>query len=50
MVLVYVGSNVELHVKGHVSTSYKADSDDEKSQTGYVFLVNGGAMMWRRCK
>jgi hypothetical protein len=31
MVLVYGGSNVELDVKGYVSTSYKADSDDEKS-------------------
>jgi hypothetical protein len=31
MVLVYGGSNVELDVKGYVSTNYKADSDDEKS-------------------
>jgi hypothetical protein len=27
-----------------------ADSDDEKSQTGYVFLVNGGSVSWRSCK
>jgi hypothetical protein len=33
MVLVYGGSNVELDVKGYVSTNYRADSDDEKSQT-----------------
>jgi hypothetical protein len=33
MVLVYGGSNVELDVKGYVSTNYKADSEDEKSQT-----------------
>jgi hypothetical protein len=39
MVLVYGGSNIELDVKGYVSTKYIADSDDEKSQTGYVFLV-----------
>jgi hypothetical protein len=50
MVLVYGGSNIELDVKGYVSTNYKADSDDEKSQTGYVFLVNGGAVSWRSCK
>jgi hypothetical protein len=31
MVLVYGGINVELDVKGYVSTNYKADSDDEKS-------------------
>jgi hypothetical protein len=47
MVLVYGGSSAELDVKGYVSTSSKADSDDEKSQTGYVFLVNGGAVSWR---
>jgi hypothetical protein len=33
MVLVYGGSNIELDVKGYVSTNYKADSDDKKSQT-----------------
>jgi hypothetical protein len=33
MVLVYGGSNVELDVKGYVSTNYKADSEDKKSQT-----------------
>jgi hypothetical protein len=33
MVLVYGGSNVELGVKGYISTNYKSDSDDEKSQT-----------------
>jgi hypothetical protein len=33
MVLVYGGSNLDLDVKGYVSTNYKANSDDEKSQT-----------------
>jgi hypothetical protein len=50
MVLVYGGRNVELDVKGYVSTNYKGDSDDEKSHIGYVFLVNGGAVSWRSCK
>jgi hypothetical protein len=50
MVLVYGGSNVELDVKDYVSTNYKADSYDEKSQMGYVFLVNGGAVSWRSFK
>jgi hypothetical protein len=40
MVLVYRGSRVELDVKGYINTSYNVDSDDKKSQTGYVFLVN----------
>jgi ATP-binding cassette subfamily B (MDR/TAP) protein 1 len=50
VVLVYGESKEELDVKGYISTSYKADSDDEKSQTGYVFMVNGGAVSWRSCK
>jgi hypothetical protein len=33
MVLVYGGSNVELDVKCYISTHYKSNSDDEKSQT-----------------
>jgi hypothetical protein len=41
MVLVYGGSGVELDVKGYVNMNYNADSDDKKSQTGYVFLVSG---------
>jgi hypothetical protein len=50
MVLVYRGSGVELDVKGYGNTGYNADSEDKKSQTGYVFLVNGGAVSWRSCK
>jgi hypothetical protein len=44
MVLVYGGSNAELDIRGYVSTRCKANSADEKSQTGYEFLVNGGAV------
>jgi hypothetical protein len=50
MILVYGGSSLELYVKGYVSTNYKADLDDEKSQTLYFFLVNGGVVSWRSCK
>jgi hypothetical protein len=50
MVLVYGGSNAELDVKGYASIRCKADSDDEKSQTRYVFLVNGGVLSWISCK
>jgi hypothetical protein len=50
MVLVYGGSGVELDIKGYVNTCYNTDPDDKKSQTGNVFLVNGGAVSWRSCK
>ena len=34
----------ELVVKGYVDASFDTDPDDSKSQTGYVFILNGGAV------
>jgi hypothetical protein len=50
MVLVYGGCEEELSVKGYVDASFHTDPDNSKSQTGYVFLVNGGAVSWRSSK
>jgi hypothetical protein len=50
MFLVYGGCGEELGVKGYVDASFDTDPDDSKSQTGYVFMVNGGAVSWRSCK
>jgi hypothetical protein len=50
MVLFYGGSRVELDVKGYINTNYNANPDDKKFQTGYVFLLNGGAVSWRSCR
>jgi hypothetical protein len=44
MFLVYGGCEEELAVKGYVDASFDIDPDDSKSQTGYVFMVNGGAV------
>ncbi|GKD63301.1 hypothetical protein Tco_1305409 [Tanacetum coccineum] len=30
--------------------SFKIDKDDTKSQTGYVFVLNGGAVDWKSTK
>src|SRR4051812_46135369 len=49
MFLVY-GGDKELVVKGYVDASFDTDPDDSKSQTGYVFILNGGAVSWRSCK
>ena len=49
MFLVY-GGEKELVVNGNVDASFDTDPDDSKSQTGYVFLLNGGAVSWRRSK
>jgi hypothetical protein len=50
MVLVYGGCDEELGVKGYIDASFNTDLDDSKSQTGYVFMVNGGTVSWRSCK
>src|SRR3954466_11660909 len=42
--LVYGGCEEELAVKGYVDASLRSDKDDSKSQTGYVFMLNGGAI------
>jgi hypothetical protein len=41
--LVYGGED-ELSVKGYTDASYLNDSDDSKSQSGYVFVLNGGVV------
>ena len=45
MFLVYAGEK-ELVVKGYVDASFDTDPDDSKSQTGYVFILNGRAVIW----
>ena len=45
MFLVY-GGDKELIVYGHVDASFDTDLDDSKSQTGYMFILNGGAVSW----
>ena len=42
MFLVY-GGDEELVVKGYVDASFDTDLDDSKSQTRYVYILNGGA-------
>ena len=45
MFLVY-GGEKELIVKGYVDARFDTDPHDSKLQTGYVFLLNGGAVSW----
>ena len=40
----------EFVVKGYVDVSFDTDLDDSKSQTGYVYILNGGAVSWCSCK
>ena len=45
MFLVY-GGGKEIIINGYVDASFDTDLDDSKSETGYVFLLNGGAISW----
>jgi hypothetical protein len=38
------GDEEELVVKGYNDASFQIDADDSKSQSGFVFCLNGGAM------
>ncbi|KAJ9552489.1 hypothetical protein OSB04_016534 [Centaurea solstitialis] len=49
MFLVYGGAE-ELSVKGYTDASFQTDRDDSCSQSGFVFLLNGGAVSWRSSK
>ena len=49
MFLVY-GGDEELVVKGYIDASFDTDLDDSKSQTGYMYILNGGEVSWCNCK
>jgi hypothetical protein len=46
MFLVY-GGEEELVTKCYVDASFDTNPNDSKSQFGYVFVMNGGAVSWR---
>ncbi|GJX17249.1 retrotransposon protein, putative, ty1-copia subclass [Tanacetum coccineum] len=51
MFLVYGGDlKRELRVSCYTDVGYLTDADDLKSQTGYVFVLNGGAIDWESAK
>ncbi|GJT34941.1 retrotransposon protein, putative, ty1-copia subclass [Tanacetum coccineum] len=48
MFLVYGGNpSTELRVDCYCDARFETDRDDTKSQTGYVFVLNGGAVDWK---
>jgi hypothetical protein len=49
MFLCY-GGDQELVVNGYTDASWNTDPDDSKSQSGYVFILNGAAVSWARSK
>lgn len=47
MCIVYQG-NIEL--VGYSDSDFAGDMDTRKSNTGYIFLMNGGPVTWSSCK
>ena len=45
MFLVY-GGDKELIINGYIDASFDTDPDDSTSQSGYAFILNGGAVSW----
>ncbi|GJV97734.1 retrotransposon protein, putative, ty1-copia subclass [Tanacetum coccineum] len=51
MFLIYGGDTKrELRVSCYTDAGYLTDADDLKSQTGYVFVLNGGDVDWKSTK
>ena len=40
----------DLIVNGYSDASFQSDRDDSKSQSGYVFTLNSGAVSWKSSK
>ena len=44
------GGEEELIVTGYTDASFQTNKDDSKSQSGYVFTINGGVVSWKSYK
>jgi hypothetical protein len=43
LILIY-GSEEHLTITGYYDTSFRTNYDDSKSQIGYIYILNGGAI------
>ncbi|KAK8593022.1 hypothetical protein V6N12_045111 [Hibiscus sabdariffa] len=44
-------TNLEkLGIKGYIDASFQTEKDDSRSQSGFVFCLNGGAVSWKSSK
>ena len=50
MFLVYGRLEDDLVVNGYTDASFQSDKDDFRSQSGYVFCLNGGTVSWKSSK
>ena len=45
-----ISGDGDLIVEGYSDASFQSDRDDSKSQSSYVFTLNGGAVSWKSSK
>ena len=50
MFLVYGRLEDDMVVNGYTDASFQSDKDDFRSQSGYVFCLNGGVVSWKSSK
>ena len=48
--LIYGGQEGELVISGYIDAGFLSNLDDFRSQSGFVFCLNGGAVSWRSSK
>ena len=48
LLLVYGGNS--LKIEGYTDSCFQSDVDDSKSNSGYVYTLNGGAVCWKSSK
>ena len=48
--LLLVNGGSSLKVEGYTDSSFQSDVDDSKSNSGYVYTLNGGAVCWKSSK
>ncbi|KAD6119012.1 hypothetical protein E3N88_10283 [Mikania micrantha] len=50
MFLIFGGVEEELTVRCYTDASFQTDRDDSRSQSGFVFTLNGGVVSWKSSK
>ena len=48
--LIYSGQEGKLVISGYTNVGFQSDLDDFRSQSGFVFCLNGGAVSWSSSK
>ena len=48
MFLIY--GDVDLIIRGYIDTNFQSNGDNFKSQSSYVFIMNGGVVRWKSSK